>query len=706
VSLKLAIVIIHYNTSGDLAKCLASLEACAPACEHQVVVVDNASVDKGLDGVHRNHPDCLWIFNQENVGYARGCNRGMAQVQADYYLILNPDIVVEPGALDRLISFAESHPRAGMVGPQLLNPDGTIQHSCRRFYTLKTLLLRRTFLGRVFPRSKTVRLHLMEDFDHQTIRPVDWVLGGCLLVRKSAMDRVGPMDERFFLYFEDVDWCYRMWQAGYEVLYNPDSRFLHHHRRGSAQGKFSKSFWLHLGSLISFYEKWGMFVWLLKKWREPLLVFLLWFLDMTGLAVAFGLSYGLRGAMGGLFSEPLYPVSEYVPLLMFSWLLATLTFLFTGRYSSRRHRGGRSGLEHLQQVGVVAVLLMASTYLGHLEVISRAVLLMFIPLFAATTAAGESYFRRILRRLEKGYFSLERTLLAGDPGRIRTWLAEAGNLADQGVDVAGYVTDGFGEHPPAPLGGGDIPCLGERGEILEVVRRYRISQIVFWDRPGSGDEAWTTLAALRCQRIRLRWHVEDVWLLAAGARAEVFGGTLSAVKSPGGGTAFRALGGRVLSLSSGFILGLAGLLPWLWFRLALMPSGRGRLVRVQASDIWGHNPWLTLAVSPAGKVMPLLWQWALAGSLLRGSVALFGPRPTTSDRAVAPKDPGAVLAFWKGEPQAPGLTGSWTGETFTARIRQLWNDPGGFGTLGAGSQPTGQTRDGDIDRDHSREEDS
>jgi len=398
--LKLAVVIIHYNSSADLDKCLASLAACAPAVEHRVVVVDNASVDKGLDEVHRNHPDCLWIFNKENVGYARGCNRGMAQVDAEYYLILNPDIVVQPGALDRLLDFADAHPRAGVVGPQLLNTDGSIQNSCRRFYTLKTLLLRRTILGRIFPDSRTVHLHLMDDFDHQTSRPVDWILGGCMLARRSAMERTGPMDERFFLYFEDVDWCYRMWQAGFEVQYTPDARFVHHHRRDSAAGKFSKSFWFHLGSLISFYEKWGMFVWLMKKWRDPLLVFLLWTLDMAGLTAAFGLAYALRGAMGGLFAEPLYPVAEYMPLLMFSWLLASLTFLLTGRYRPDRpgrHRGARSLPEHLQQIGVVAVLLLASTYLGHLEVISRAVLLMFIPLLAVMTAAGEGMFRRILR---------------------------------------------------------------------------------------------------------------------------------------------------------------------------------------------------------------------------------------------------------------------------------------------------------------------
>ena len=150
----------------------------------------------------------------------------------------------------------------------------------------------------------------MLDFDHQSNRPVDWVIGGCMLVRRAAMERTGPMDERFFLYFEDVDWCQRMWQAGFEVVYTPESRFIHRHRRESAQGKFNRTFWLHLGSLISFYEKWGALVWLFKKWREPLLVMLLWALDMAGMAAAFAGAYGLRKLLGSFFNEELYPFAE------------------------------------------------------------------------------------------------------------------------------------------------------------------------------------------------------------------------------------------------------------------------------------------------------------------------------------------------------------------------------------------------------------
>jgi len=692
VSVKLGIVIIHYNTSADLDRCLESLAAYPPSTAHQVVVVDNASHDPGLAEVHRRYPNCRWLLNNENLGYAKGCNQGMAEIAADYYLILNPDIVVQPGALDRLLDFADSHPRAGMVGPQLLNSDGSVQHSCRRFYTFKTLLLRRTFLGRLFPRSETVRRHLMQDFDHLSSRPVDWVLGGCLLVRATAMARTGPMDERFFLYFEDVDWCYRMWQAGFEVQYAPDARFVHRHRRESADRKFSRSFWLHLGSLISFYEKWGILVWLLKKWRDPLLMFVLWLLDLAGLTVAFWAAYGLRALTGKMFSEPLYAPNEYLPLLVFSWLLASATFLLTGRYRPGGLRSGPAVGEHLRRIGVVGVLLLASTYLGHQEVISRAVLLMFIPLLGLATGLGAKVFHDLLHRLERGNLSLERTLLAGPPGSVQKWLDQARDMTEQGVDLAGYLADAGAGGGLPPLAGGDVPWLGAPADMLAVVRRYRISQVVFWDSPTVGDpgheQDWRLLAALRRLRVRLRWQGGAAWLLVAGARPELFGDDLSAVQAVDSGSALRVAGGRVLAAVFGVLLGVAGLLPAMWLRVVRVPRGRARLVSLAAEDIWGHEARLTLAASPAGRILPLLWQWSLAGPLLRGKLSVVGPRPLITGRVDIPRTAADVLDFWRSEPCAPGLTGRWStaGPWGPAAVKcalaQLWSDPGGFGELG------------------------
>jgi N-acetylglucosaminyl-diphospho-decaprenol L-rhamnosyltransferase len=693
---KLAVVIVHYNSSDDLRRCLESLVAYAPAQEHRVIIVDNASEDQGLAEVHGLYSEFQWIFSKENLGYSKGCNLGMAQVDAEYYLLLNPDIVVQPGALQRLLEFADQTPRAGMVGPQLLNEDLSVQDSCRRFYNLKTLLLRRTFLGKIFPNSETVRLHLMGDFDHQSVRPVDWVLGGCILVRKSAMQRTGPMDERFFLYFEDVDWCYRMWQAGYEVLYTPDARFIHRHRRDSAQGKFTRTFWLHLGSLISFYEKWGILVWLLKKWRGPLLLFLLWGLDILGLTAAFGAAYGLRSLMGRFFTEELYPFSEYQPLLLFSLLLASLTFLLTGRYRTTRHRRRRSILEHLQQVGVVAILLLAATYLGHLDVISRAVLLMFIPLLFVSTALGDVGVSAIVRRLEKGHLSLERTLLVGDPRRLQAWLAQAGNLTDAGVDVAGYVWQPQeGEDGLPPLSHGEIPWLGTAGNMVETVHRYRIGQVVFWDRPTGGDDSWLQLAGLRRLRVGLRWNVEDVWLLASGARVEDFAGGLSAVQSHGSSAAIKSIMARLGSFLFGGIMVLFTLPFWLWLRGVRIARGSARLVSIRARDLWGNDPRLDMAVDRGGRVLSLPWQFSLMLSLVSGKVRLLGPRAVLGAVRFHSEDPREMADFWKDEPGAPGLTGSWTQMPMThganvakgpvslfSLVKQLWCDPGGFGVIG------------------------
>jgi len=682
---KLAVVIVHYDTSDDLARCLESLVAYAPPVEHRIVVVDNASRDEGLAAVHRRFPDCEWIFNADNEGYARGCNRGLARVDAEYHLILNPDVVVKPGALSRLLEFADAHPRAGIVGPQLLNEDGTIQHSCRRFYTFGTLVLRRTFLGRIFPHSRPVRRHLMQDFDHRSSRPVDWVLGGCLLVRASAIARTGPMDERFFLYFEDVDWCYRMWRAGCEVLYTPDARFVHRHRRASAKGALDRSFWLHLGSLISFYEKWGAMVWLLKKWRDPLLLCVMWLLDMAGLAAAFGLAYGLRDLGRTIFAEELYPFAEYRPLLLFGLLLATLTFLLAGRYRGEYLRRRRPPGEHLQQTAIVAVLMLASTYLGHLEVVSRAVLLMFVPLLMAATALGDRLVRGVLRRLERGRLSLERTLLVGPAAAWRSWLAKAGDLVEQGVDVAGFVDDPGTLEALPPLAGGTVPWLGHSAAAADVAERYRISQVVFWDLPPPGDPLWTAVGALRRLRVRLRWQGDGVWILAAATRTEVFGGDLSAVQGQTGRRAAAALGRRLLGAVAGLLLGVLAVLPWAWLRLVGVRRGRSRVVRVTAWDRWHAGTDLTLGLDAGGSVRGLPWQWPLAGALLGGRVAVWGERARADQPPPPPPTALALMEFWRAEPAPPGLTGPWAatgaGGRLRAALARLWRDPGGFGNV-------------------------
>ena len=206
--MELSIVIVTYNSRDPVASCLESLERHPPSVSFETIVVDNASSDGTAQFIRSRFPRIAVIGNETNRGYSKGVNQGARAASGRYVLVLNPDIMVEDGSIDRLVEFMDAHPRAGIAGARLLWPDGRVQPSCRAFYTIRALLLRRTFLGRLFPRAAALREHLMADFDHLAARRVDWVIGACMIARREAFEAVGPMDERFFLYFEDTDWCY------------------------------------------------------------------------------------------------------------------------------------------------------------------------------------------------------------------------------------------------------------------------------------------------------------------------------------------------------------------------------------------------------------------------------------------------------------------------------------------------------------------
>ena len=685
MSLRLGIVIVHYNTPGDLARCLASLEAEAAASPHAVVVVDNASTEPGLDEVQARFPQVHWLRNADNRGYSRGCNQGMAALPADYHLVLNPDIVVLPGALDALLAFADTHPRAGLIGPQLLNEDGSVQESCRRFYTFKTLLLRRTVIGKLVPGSRTVARHLMRDFDHGSVRPVDWVLGGCLLVRREARQRCGPMDERFFLYFEDVDWCFRMWQSGFEVVYFPGARFVHRHRRASARGAFTRSFWLHLGSMISFYEKWSLVVYAAKKWRRPLAVGLHWLLDMALLAVSLVGAYGVRRLLQPLFPEDLLPLAWYGGWLGWAAILVTVAFVLMGRYRRDRATTGGAWIDHGKQMGLVSLLLLAGSYLGREEVVSRAVLVILLVLYTALAGWGAALIERLSRRLEAGYLALERTLLAGPVAALEAWLASGADQRGQGVDLVGFVTA-----VPAPttghpaMAGGSLPWLGTPEALPDLVERFRVSQVVFWEHPGARPDLMRVMMRLRRLRIRLRWVLAEAWLLASGARHEGFGAAASGVLDPDDGHTLRRLAWRPLEIAVALpLLLVAAAHRWRLGRRCA--AGEVHERAVDAVGATGDHGSLTLLVDRAGRPLPLWWQGALLWALLRGRLALFG-RPLAAEPAVGSAETGRWLRDAAGA--RPALAGSAGAGGPWRAVVKLFSIPGGLpaGAEGAATE--------------------
>jgi len=247
----LSVVVVSYNSAPWLPACLRSLRAAAFEPRPQILVVDNASTDGSARLVRDGYPEITLLENGRNVGYSRAVNQAWRESTGEYLLVLNPDIVVRPEALRILHRHLEEHPQVALAAPRLLNPDGTLQYSCRRHYTTATYVLRRTFLRRLFPDHPVVRRHLMADWDHAQVREVDWVLGAAMMLRREALGGT-VMDERFFIYFEDVDLCLRLQHEGWAVVYHPDAVMLHHHRRASAQGFLNRRKYEHFKSWVKF----------------------------------------------------------------------------------------------------------------------------------------------------------------------------------------------------------------------------------------------------------------------------------------------------------------------------------------------------------------------------------------------------------------------------------------------------------------------
>jgi GT2 family glycosyltransferase len=225
--LDVSIIVVNWNGRDLLARCLHCVESTVKQAAYEVIVVDNASTDGSQDMVKRDFPQAKLIENTGNVGFARANNQGMEMSQGRYVLLLNSDAFVKEGAIDTMVAFMDAHPEAGMAGCKLLYEDGTVQPSVSRFPTLETEFYTAVGLEKLFPNSPIFGKYLMRYWDHNDVRQVDVIMGAFMLARREAVDQVGMMDDGYFMYSEEVDWCYRFRQAGWAIYSTPAAEAIH-----------------------------------------------------------------------------------------------------------------------------------------------------------------------------------------------------------------------------------------------------------------------------------------------------------------------------------------------------------------------------------------------------------------------------------------------------------------------------------------------
>jgi GT2 family glycosyltransferase len=257
----LSLIILNYKTKNLVKNLLIDILGFNLPFTFEIIVVDNDSQDGIGEMLKKEFPVVKFFANSRNLGMGSGNNLGIQNSSGRYLLIANPDITLNQAGIIKLVEFLERQEKAGIVAPKILNPDGTAQETCFRWPDFHTFLYRRTSLDRTQKGRAHLDHYLYRDENLNQAKTVDWVLGGCFLARRLALDKAGLFDERFFLFLEDTDLCRRVYQAGLEVWYLPEAAVIHlPHRLSSGEGSlkdlFSRLTWVHIISWLKYFWKW------------------------------------------------------------------------------------------------------------------------------------------------------------------------------------------------------------------------------------------------------------------------------------------------------------------------------------------------------------------------------------------------------------------------------------------------------------------
>lgn len=371
-TLDVSVVIVNYNVRGFLEQALSSVHRAVRSLRAEVFVVDNNSVDGSVAMVRERFPDVRAIANRENVGFARANNQAIREARGRYLFILNPDTLVQEDTLDRMVAFMDAHPDAGAVGCRILNPDGTFAPESRRaFPTPSVAFYRMTGLARLFPHSPTFGRYNLTYLPKDEVCEVDALSGSCMLVRAEALRAVGPhvedpdrtegaglFDESFFMYGEDLDWCYRIQEAGWRIYYTPDTQIIHYKGECTKKGEL-RYVRLFYGAMIRFSEKHfsgdaalkprarlsgAVLRWAIRlavTLRAALSLSIRGFHAVTAPAFEFALAWGAMAAVTRLWSAARgvpFDAAFYLSVLPLYALGATAAIGLARGYGRGRHR--------------------------------------------------------------------------------------------------------------------------------------------------------------------------------------------------------------------------------------------------------------------------------------------------------------------------------------------------------------------------------
>jgi lipopolysaccharide/colanic/teichoic acid biosynthesis glycosyltransferase len=494
----------------------------------------------------------------------------------------------------------------------------------------------------------------MLEYDHETTQEVDWLLGACMFVRRSAVEAVGLMDERFFLYFEDVDWCYRMKQEGWKVYYYPRAEVIHGYARESAQSVLNRSFVVHLASLIRYYDKCNFILYFLKKYREVAKVLLFLLLDVIAFNAAFLSAYYLREALHDIFTNPIYPIGMYQKFVVFENLLFVFSYFALGLYRIRRET---SHVDELFDIGkaivFASILLMTSTYMSQIRIYSRMVVAFLVPLAIIIDWSLRVLVRKFHKALLAHKIDLKRVCIVGPANQAKDLEVRLLHGDVRGVEVVGVVSTEEGE-PGAGEFGGFGGGLGKLADLEMIIDRYRIQEVIFLAGAVSEERLVEFVAMGRRRVLDITVMTDHTRLVVHQAEVADFAGRPVIVYRRDTRYVFDRFTKRTLDIVLGIIFSIVSAPLFVVYSLYAYACGRkpfthedrlGRRGIPYAIPIAGTGT----TSGPSDLVsLPLFWL------VVTGKMSLVGPYPIPAKDAGL-IDAGARFRF----EMRPGVTGYW-----------------------------------------------
>ena len=483
-----SVIIVSYNVKRYVTHCIETVLCSDYIGEKEIIVVDNNSFDETSQYLRETFPEIKLIENHKNVGFGKAVNHAAETATGEYLLILNPDTILQENTISTFVNYLKTHSEVGLIGPKIINPDGTLQLTCKRsFPTLSVALPKLLGFSKIFPQTKWAGKYNLTYLDPNKIHSVDAVSGSCIFIRKTLFHEIDGFDEQFFLFGEDLDLCYRMKQKGHEIHYVPSTQILHYKGESVKFAPYdSRSAFYN--AMILFYKKhfsksqntlfrigihFGIqlhkFISLITEWRSQILSILL---DSAVVFFAFLVTFFLR------FSnlEPFYLSHGLIPTIyIFFWLIVGTFFQLYGRHILSYSRATLSALTGFFVVVAFTFFFKQFAFSRLVLIAATGIVTLLIPGWRLIThfIMSRGYINQV--KDKHNILFTKKTLIIGANKDGIQIVKKIHGRVNFGLNIIGFIDSKMGK-PQEEL---PVPFLGTIKDIRGIINTHKIREIIF-----------------------------------------------------------------------------------------------------------------------------------------------------------------------------------------------------------------------------------